>query len=116
MQPSFFLLQLCCWNVALLSNHSLNYVGISSLFDLSKSKSHLNPSKYCTITGSAVVCCSKSQFKSCSKEKRYKCTDSLAQSAVTIYEMFDRLQYFKVHRIFWTFFLKLISLLLYLAV
>lgn len=79
-------------------------MGISSLFDLSKSKSHLNPSKYCTITSPAVFFCSNSQFKSCSKEKCYKFTDSLAQSAVTIYEMFDRLQYFKVCRIFWTFF------------
>lgn len=48
------LLQLYCCDVVLLSNPSLNYMGIFSLFVLSKSISHLNPSKYCTITSPAV--------------------------------------------------------------
>lgn len=50
----FFLLQLYSWDVVLLSKYSLNYRGIFSQFALSKSKSHLNPSKHCTIASPAV--------------------------------------------------------------
>lgn len=92
-KPLFFVLQLYSWDVVLLSNHSLNYTGIFSRFALSKSKSHLNPSKYCTIASPAVVFCSNSQFQYCTKEKCYKCTDFLVGSTDTIYEMLRSLRY-----------------------
>lgn len=83
----FFLLQLYSWDVFLLSKHSLNYTGIFSQFALSKS--HLNPSKYCTITSSAVFF---AVTLNCTKEKCYKCTDSLAESTDTNYEMLRSLK------------------------
>lgn len=83
----FFLLQLYSWDVFLLSKHSLNYTGIFSQFALSKS--HLNPSKYCTITSPAVFF---AVTLNCTKEKCYKCTDSLAESTDTNYEMLRSLK------------------------